>query len=134
MRGLTIGIAALIVAVPLAPAQALDRDHGRSRHSDRFGNAVSGGPIRCDLNGRDGSFHRGDGHRGDGRGHRGSVDCIGGGWGYYGGEWALYNNRSWESDSYNDWWHDRPDRAFPRWVQNNQNCERIWSSGSGWRC
>ena len=133
MRGLTLGMAALLIAIPLAPAQALDRDHDRSRHS-RFGNVVSGSPMICDFDGR-GSFHRGDWRHGDRRGHRGSSDCIvGAGWGYYGGEWALYNNRSWESDSYNDWWHDRPDRAFPRWVQNNQNCERVWSSGAGWRC
>jgi hypothetical protein len=52
----------------------------------------------------------------------------------YGGDWAEYNNRSFEPDSYNDWWHDRPDRAFPRWVRNNQNCDRVWWSGGGWRC
>ena len=48
--------------------------------------------------------------------------------------WALYNNRSWESDSYNDWWHDRPERSYSRWMMNNQNCERQWWSGGGWRC
>ena len=55
---------------------------------------------------------------------------------YYGGQWAAYNNQSWRSDSYNDWWHDRPDRAYPRWVQHNQNCtvDRMWWSGSGWHC
>lgn len=52
----------------------------------------------------------------------------------YGGEWALHNNRSWAPDSYNDWWHDRPDRAYPRWLQNNRDCERVWWSGGGWRC
>jgi hypothetical protein len=52
----------------------------------------------------------------------------------YGGDWAYANNRSFDSDSYNDWWHDRPDRAFPRWMQNNQNCDRLWWSGGGWRC
>lgn len=43
-------------------------------------------------------------------------------------------NRGWASDSYNDWWHDRPDRAYPRWMSINQECERKWWSGSGWRC
>ena len=52
----------------------------------------------------------------------------------YGGEWALYNNRTWESDSYNDWWHDQPWRSYPKWVSTNQNCERMWWSGGGWRC
>ncbi len=41
---------------------------------------------------------------------------------------------AWRSDSFNDWWHDRPDRNMPRWVQNNQNCQRVWWSGGGWRC
>lgn len=40
----------------------------------------------------------------------------------------------WKSDSFNDWWHDRPDRAYPRWVQNNQNCERKWWGGDTLRC
>ena len=55
---------------------------------------------------------------------------------YSGGQWAAFNTQSWRSDSFNDWWHDRPDRAFPRWVQNNKNCtvDRMWWSGSGWHC
>src|SRR3954451_6381652 len=62
-----------------------------------------------------------------------------GGSAYADGEWALYNNRSWEADSYNDWCHDRPDRAFPRWVQEQHargTCDpgRAWWSGSGWHC
>lgn len=55
-------------------------------------------------------------------------------WGWNSGEWAYYNNRSFNPDSYNDWWHDRPDRAFPRWMQTNPNCARLWWSGGGWRC
>jgi hypothetical protein len=51
-----------------------------------------------------------------------------------GGEWALYNNRSWQPDSYNDWWHDRPDRAFPQWMSHNQDCARPWYSGDTLRC
>ena len=52
------------------------------------------------------------------------------------GEWAKYNNRSFESDSFNGWWHDRPDRADPAWMRNNQNmpnCRLYWAGG-GWRC
>ena len=52
----------------------------------------------------------------------------------YGGDWALNNNRSWEPSSYNDWWHDRPDRSFPRWMQGNQDCQRQWWGGGAWRC
>lgn len=45
-------------------------------------------------------------------------------------------NRSFDPDLWNDWWHERPWRAYPRWVWNNDNCEpdRMWWSGSGWRC
>jgi hypothetical protein len=72
------------------------------------------------------SGHR---HHGRGSGCNGAVVLD-----VYGGDWARYNNRTFEPDSYNDWWHDRPDRAFPRWVRNNQNCDRVWWSGGGWRC
>jgi hypothetical protein len=51
----------------------------------------------------------------------------------YGGEWALYNNRTWDSDSYNDWWHDQPMRSFPRWVTSGM-CERKWYSADTLRC
>jgi len=51
----------------------------------------------------------------------------------YGGEWALYNNRSFEPDSYNDWWHERPWRAYPRWMMSN-SCDRQWWGGGVWRC
>ena len=52
------------------------------------------------------------------------------------GEWAKYNNRTFESDSFNGWWHHRPDRAYPPWMRNNQNmpnCRLYWAGG-GWRC
>ena len=76
-------------------------------------------------------FHGGfrDFDRRDRRRH-GRTDVILNSWG---GEWALYNNRSFEADSYHDWWHDRPDRSYPRWVANGR-CERMWWSGGGWRC
>ena len=60
------------------------------------------------------------------------FDGVPWGWGYYDGDYDA--NRSFDPDRWNDWWHNRPDRAFPRWVANNQNCERIWYSGAGWRC
>lgn len=53
---------------------------------------------------------------------------------YYDANYDI--NRSWGSDSFNDWWHDRPDRAYPRWVWHNHDCtaDRMWWSGAGWRC
>ena len=50
------------------------------------------------------------------------------------GEWARYNNPAFQSGSYNDWWHDRPDRAYPAWMRNNQDCAKQWYAGSTLRC
>lgn len=52
---------------------------------------------------------------------------------------SSYDDRDWAPESANDWWHDRPDRAFPRWVLEQQargTCDpdRMWWSGSGWHC
>jgi hypothetical protein len=71
------------------------------------------------------------GRRGDPRHHRrmGGAVAIGG-WGWYDPD----VNRSWDSDSFNDWWHDRPDRAYPRWVQHNDTCAQVFWAGGTWRC
>ena len=55
--------------------------------------------------------------------------------GYY--DYCDYDaNRSFDPDKWNDWWNERPEHAFPRWVWHNQNCteDRMWWSGAGWRC
>jgi hypothetical protein len=83
--------------------------------------------LRCREGDRDGRHMRRDGR----------FDCDG--FAYADGEWARYINRSWDPDSYNDWWNDRPDRAYPRWVQEQHargTCDpdRMWWSGSGWHC
>jgi len=101
------GIAAL--AIPAASTAQSVSTQGNQRSHDSFG-TFSNDDTR--LRGR-------------------SPD---GAWGYYYGDYDA--NRAFAADKYNDWWHDRPDRAFPRWVQNNQNCtpDRMWWSGSGWHC
>ncbi len=83
-----------------------------------------------DWHNRDGRWRDHDG-RPDGRwrGRNGSDVIV-----YDNGLWALYNNRSWEADSFNDWFHEREDRSVPRWVQNNQDCKRVYWSGGGWTC
>lgn len=45
-------------------------------------------------------------------------------------------NRQFDPDRWNDWWHERPWRAYPRWVQNNRDCDpsRMWQGGGVWRC
>jgi len=98
-----------------------------------------------------GGWHNGGGHGGSHHGHHqrlerldvfASADDMGrhrhasdgfvGGYGYgYGME-----DRTFEPDSYNDWWHDNPARAYPRWGQDNKDCapERMWWHGDTLRC
>jgi hypothetical protein len=122
MRYVLLTAAALCAtaAVPTAPALA-DVKTMTARPSTQGGASVR---VHRGFGGQGDRDHRRDGRFDDGAAVGFWVD---------GGEWALYNNRSWEPDSYNDWWHDRPDRAFPRWVQNG-SCDRLWWSGGGWRC
>lgn len=116
MRWMLLGAAALAAAaVPVTPAAAqLARDGGTNVGAAP--GSLSGGFV-------------GGGDRGDRRTRTTVVLGYG-----YGGEWARYNNRSFEPDSYNDWWHERPERSYPRWLQNNENCERRWWGGGTWRC
>ncbi len=144
MRGLLIGLAAPLAAliVTAAPAQAQfaggfssgshasgGSGHRRSHDFVGGGRGFVGNVVCDDRRGR----HRGDG---DGRRHRRSRDCVvfaDGGLGYLDpGDYDA--NRSFDADKWNDWWHERPHRAFPRWVSNNERCERMWWSGGGWRC
>lgn len=115
MRLMMVGAAALAAAaLPVTPAPA----------------QLAGAPpanIGPAPGGFGGGFVRGD--RGDRRGRTTVVLGFG-----YPGEWARYNNRSFEPDSYNDWWHERTERSYPRWIQNNQNCERRWYAGDTLRC
>jgi hypothetical protein len=115
MRALLLCLAAPAAAMALLPASASGASNGDS---------LSNLP----------SWHR---EHQDGERHHRRFDnsaFLAGPWVPEG--WAVYNNRSWDPDSYNDWWHDRPDRAYPRWVQHNENCtpDRMWWSGSGWHC
>ena len=127
MRALLLAAAASLTAVtlPVTPALALDPAGMGFTSSSASGVTVHRGEG---FNHRRGGFTV-VGDRNRNRRVRSEVEMV-----TYGGEWALYNNRSWESDSYNDWWHDQPWRSYPKWVSTNQNCERMWWSGGGWRC
>jgi hypothetical protein len=59
-------------------------------------------------------------------------DAVVGNYGSY-GDWGRYNNRSFDPDGFNDWWHERPWRSYPRWVSNG-TCDRMWWGGGTWRC
>ena len=130
-RLLLVPAAALIAAIPALPAQAADRS-GSVRVSDS--DSRFRGDFRCETGRRD---H--DGRRDGSRDRRSRGDCVfvGGNLGYL--DYGDYDaNRSFNPNLWNDWWHDRPDRAYPRWVQEQRggNCteDRMWWSGSGWHC
>jgi hypothetical protein len=127
MRAVVLGTAAALAAAATAPGSAAAEHWSDPGFVAAAAVTVHRGPDLVIRPMPD----RGERWR-DGRDYRGEYPGFVGG--YYGGEWARWNNRSWEPSSYNDWWHDRPDRAFPRWVQGNGNCERQWWSGGVWRC
>ena len=132
MARVLLAAAASLAAFAIQAAPAVAQQGGMAFTDSRSPQFAMGTPRVGDFN-PCGSAHRGR------HGTRGDRGCDGAfGWAYADGEWALYNNRSWDSDSYNDWWHDRPDRAFPRWVQEQRGgpCteDRMWWSGSGWHC
>lgn len=105
MRAL-LAFAAIAVSLPTAPALA---EHGtRTVFVSGSGGAFIG----------DGRHHRR---------HRGFGDAILIDRDYQG-------DTAWKSDSFNDWWHDQPSRSFPRWMQNNERCERQWWGGDALRC
>ena len=121
---LSLAGAMLVITAP-AQAQSWDGDHhgrngGRDHHHAHHNGSVFGPTVFADAsNNQHGHFDNNSG---------GFVDDWGG------GQWALYNNQSWQPDSYNDWWNDRPDRAYPRWMSRNQDCSRQWYSGDTLRC
>lgn len=119
MRALSLAVAAPLaaIAIPAAPAYA-----------QFAAGPGSGASVAVHRGGDDDKEH-------DWRRHRRLpvTVVVGAPWGAPEG-WALYNNRSWEPESFNDWWHERPHRSYPRWVQSNQNCDRMWWGGGVWRC
>lgn len=114
MRTLLLAIATLAVAVP-APVAAQSAQG--TQFSFRSGSGHHGG------------FGNGGFDRRDGRRHRGGDSIV-----YYDDYREYQGDSAWKSDSFNDWWHDRPDRAYPRWVTANQNCERKWYAADTLRC
>ena len=118
MKSMVLAAAAGIAAIALFAGSAQAESIGRTQHrlTRIFGAPAQ--PFNC-----------------GGSGSRHTVVVCGDGVGsWYGGEWALYNNRSWDADSYNDWWHDRPERAYPAWMRRNQDCARQWYSGDTLTC
>src|SRR5262245_36850317 len=115
MRALLLVTAASLAAISL-PVTSAKAGENSSSGSGPGGGFVSGGS----------SFHSGFDNRGRRNRDRGGDIYL--------GDWEYTGNQTWRSDSFNDWWHDRPDRAYPAWVRNNQNCERKWWGGESLRC
>ena len=114
MRGLYLATAASLAAITALPAPAEAQNRAGSGVSARSGEAFSG------------NFRHDDGDRRHDRRRDRDGDL-------FIGEWPQQGDTAWRAEGFNDWWHDTPSRAFPRWVQNG-NCERVWWSGGGWRC
>ena len=110
------------VALPAAPASA--EDSPRSVF-------VSGGGSFFDGSG----FHFGLGHddrddrrdRRDRRRLRGTDTVI-----VYDRDYQ--GDSAWRAESFNDWWHERPNRSHPAWLMRNGDCQRKWWDGSVLRC
>lgn len=126
MRALLLGLAPIsIMAITASPAAALDPPVSVFTAGSAHGVTVHYGlPPGFIVS----SNHNGPRHDRDRDRRRRHGDSI-----------LIYDrdyqgDTAWRANSYNDWWHNRPDRAFPRWMQNNENCERLWWSGGGWRC
>lgn len=137
MHRALLGIAGLAIAASPASSQSFatgDFGASSSFRNSGFVNPSAGMNMRRDYSGDHRRDRRGGDHR---RGHDGRYDYAPYGYlgyGYYPGDYDA--NRSFDPDRWNDWWHERPERAFPRWVWSNQNCteDRLWWSGAGWRC
>jgi hypothetical protein len=130
MKIMLLGLAAAAaVIIPAIPAQA-------ERWSDPGFVAAASVAVHKGTSGFDNKAFRRqwtDGRHDGRRHHRGRDrdrfdDSV------FIGEIYREDNPAWQAEGYNDWWHERPARSVPRWVQNNQNCERQYSTGAGWKC
>ena len=144
MKSALLG-AALIAAAPFAPASSasatsfvtasITASAGVRDFTFVGSRSAHGVHVHRGFNGSGGRFpiiFRNGMHREHGFGRDNGFGYAGG---YYdAGDYDA--NRSFDPDRWNDWWHDRPERSFPRWVWRNRNCseDRMWWSGAGWRC
>ena len=113
MRPLLLALASLTIAMPAA---AIDKDDDGHKFEFSSGSPSAVSDVR---------FGPRSGDRRDSRRRGGDIFL---------GDWEYTGNQAFRSDSYNDWWHDRPDRAYPRWMSNNRDCQRLWWGGGTWRC
>ena len=110
MRALLFAAAVSLAAIALSPVPASAEDRPRSG----FVSAPSG-------------FNGGDFGRGDRRRSRGTDTIVVYDRGYQG-------DSAWRAESFNDWWHERPNRSYPAWVLRNRDCQRTWWQGETLTC
>ena len=132
MRGALLILAASLAAatLPVAPAAAQSRAGASFSHpgaaAHRWVGQFGSPDVRIHRGDRE---RRGDGDFRDDRRHDRA---------FQGDVFFPYRDYQgdtlWRPDSFNDWWHDRPERSYPAWVARNTMCERRWWSGGGWRC
>ena len=115
MRALLTFAAAMIAAVSLtsSPAAAGDRDRGFT--------AIPSTTIHSGFGGGfDDRFRRDRRLRG--------TDTV-----------LVYDrdyqgDTAWRPESFNDWWHERPNRSYPAWVLRNRDCQRRYWQGETLTC
>ena len=130
LLGLAAAIAATAITTPAAAGTPEEPFVGIPNANVAVGNLGGVGFI----NGV--TVHAGFGS-GSGGGHRfgrGSSSGSSSGVWVNGGEWAHYNNQTFNSNSYNDWWHEQPSHSQPAWVRNNQDCARPYFQGNVLTC
>ena len=119
---------ALVVAAIAVPAAIPAAADARDRAGLSSGSVRESGAVRIH---RGGDLGRGDSRRDDRDHDRGDDRNRGDVFFAY----REYQGDSlWRPESFNDWWHERPNRAYPAWMARNQQCERQYWSGGGWRC
>jgi hypothetical protein len=129
LLGLAAGIAVTGLASPAAAGTPEQPFVGIPNGNPTVG--ISGMPAPGFSNGV--TIHSGFGFGGGG--HRGSSSggTSGGVW-VNGGEWAHYNNQTFNSNSYNDWWHEQPSHSQPAWIRNNSDCAKPYFQGNVLTC
>jgi len=135
MRGVILILAASAAFSLPAPAEAGAERGGAGVSHHRSPGQFAASGVRVHRGHHGGRHDRGDDDR---RGFPRFADGSSDDRRFRGDTYFPYRDYQgdtlWRPEGFNDWWHDRPDRAFPRWVSGNARCERMWWSGGGWRC
>lgn len=128
MHRALLGLAAIAAFTTISPAQGqnvLAAGFSASAAHEGFTSSDRGFRVRFGS----GNFRNCGGqhcrhvHLGDGFAYSGYNDY---------GDYDA--NRSFDPDRWNDWWHERPERAFPRWMSRNRDCALPWYSADVLTC